>query len=314
MLKRIILASPRGYCAGVERAISSVENAILKFKKQVYVLNEIVHNEHVIKILSENGARFVNSLSDVPKGSVIILSAHGVSPKIRDDAFARGLSVIDATCPFVSRLHSDAREYSRKGFSIILIGYSEHAEAEGLKGEAPMAVIENISDAEKIVLHKKNIACLVQTTFSVEERDKILSFLKKRFPNLEVPSSGICCATENRQNAVKALSKKCDAVIIVGSKKSSNSMRLFETAKGCCSHVFLVGDEKEIKKIMKMPWFWKINSLGISSGASTPEKIVQKIVAYIVSCAEKRNGKSPSLENLESASENISFPLPSPFT
>ena len=302
MLRKIILASPRGYCAGVNRAITIVEKALEKYGKPIYVRHEIVHNEHVIGYLKKKGVIFVEELDEVPKSSIMIFSAHGVPPKIRDDAEKMGLKAIDATCPLVNKVHLEAKRFHDKGYSIILIGKKGHQEVIGTMAEAPMHLVEYESDVSNLKMKGDKIVYLMQTTLSLDETRHIVDALKKKFPNISSPpNDDICYATQNRQNAVKELAKHSDLILVVGSTTSSNSKRLVETARLSGKQSYLVPDRSGVKD----DWLKSISSLGITSGASVPEFLVQELVDSI-----KSRYPSVKVETLECKKENTVFTLP----
>jgi len=296
---KIILASPRGFCAGVSRAIDIVEKALEFFGKPVYVRHEIVHNKHVVDDLKQKGAIFVEELKDVPENSIVIFSAHGVPPAVKEEAMKRNLRTIDATCPLVAKVHWEAIKYTKEGYELVLIGHKGHPEVEGTMGEAPMHLVENVNDVEKLNISGK-IAVLTQTTLSVDETKDIMEALRRKFRTIATPPrEDICYATTNRQNAVKELAKKCELVLVVGSQNSSNSKRLVETAikEGMKAH--LINDKNGIKE----EWL-NAKTIGITSGASAPEKLVQEVIEFF------RERNNIVIEQLETVREDITFPLP----
>jgi 4-hydroxy-3-methylbut-2-enyl diphosphate reductase len=280
VVKRVILASPRGYCAGVERAVEAVEAALDRFGEPVYVRKEIVHNVHVVRSLAARGAVFVESEEDVPEGGLVVFSAHGVSPAVRVNARARGLETIDATCPLVMKVHAEARRYAADGYSVLLVGHAGHEEVEGTMGEAPESVllVESAADAERVnVPDPEHVAYVTQTTLSVDETTEILDILRRRFPALREPAkSDICYATTNRQRAVKALAADVDLVLVIGSRNSSNSNRLVEVARGEGADAYLVDDESDIDET----WLHGVETVGLTSGASAPEGLVRRVLAW----------------------------------
>lgn len=304
MTGKIVLASPRGFCAGVERAIDVVEEALAKYGKPVYVKHQIVHNSHVIDDLSQKGAVFVESVDDVPNGSVVIFSAHGVPPSAHAEAAARNLRIIDATCPLVAKVHLEAKRYSREGYSILLVGHRGHVEVIGTSGEAPEVtqLVETVEDANKVIVpNPDKVVCLTQTTLSVDDTRKIVEALKARFPRLVFPpKEDICYATQNRQNAVKELAKGVGLVIVVGSKNSSNSNRLVEVARDLGVKAYLVNEFSEIDPV----WLDNVDSVGITSGASVPDYLVQEVIKRL-----KESGISEVVE-LSVLKENTKFSLP----
>lgn len=302
MLKKIIIVSPRGYCAGVNRAIKIVEKALEKYGKPIYVRHEIVHNEHVISYLKKKGAIFVDELKDVPKGSVVIFSAHGVPPKVREEAKKLGLKSIDATCPLVNKVHEEAKRFHKEGYDIILIGKKGHQEVIGTMAEAPMHLVEDESDVANLKIKKDKIIYLMQTTLSLDETKHIVDALKKKYPNItSPPNDDVCYATQNRQNAVKELTKHSDLILVVGSTTSSNSKRLVETAKRLGKPSYLILDRSELKE----EWLKGINVLGITSGASVPEFLVEELIELI-----KKNNPSAKVESLDCKKESMVFSLP----
>ncbi len=280
-MEKIILAAPRGFCAGVAYAIEVVDLALKIHGAPLYVRHAIVHNEWVVKSFEERGVIFVETIDEIPEGMPVVFSAHGVSPEVRAQAGARNLTIIDATCPLVTKVHNEARHYAAKGYFMIYIGHDGHVEAEGTMGEAPdgMVLVETPADAEALQLpHHPKLAVLTQTTLSVDEVRATLDVLKRRFPHLETPKKeDICYATTNRQTAIRELAMQCDLVLIVGSKTSSNSNRLREVAEGlgCEAHLLLTPDQIKSE--------WRTHKvIGISSGASTPESLVEDVIGGLV--------------------------------
>ncbi len=305
-MKKIVLATPRGFCAGVDRAIHVVEKAIEKFGSPIYVRHEIVHNKFVVDTLRDKGVVFVDELSQVPEGSVVIFSAHGVAERIYDEAKARNLQVLDASCPLVLKVHFSAKRHYNAGRHIILIGHAGHAEVEGTLGQLPegaITLIRNENDAETVeVPANKELAYITQTTLSVAETRKIIEALKRRFPNIIGPEAGdLCYATGNRQAAVLDLCSMVDMLLVVGAKNSSNSSRLMELGleQGLPSH--LIADVNDID----LSWFEGIDTVGISSGASAPEVLVQGVVDWL-----KAKFESVNVQNLIKLVENTKFNLP----
>ncbi|MDP7323424.1 MAG: 4-hydroxy-3-methylbut-2-enyl diphosphate reductase [Candidatus Woesearchaeota archaeon] len=302
MVEKIILAKPRGYCAGVDRAIVTVENALEKFGKPVYVRHQIVHNHYVVAGLEKKGAIFIEELKEVPRGSVLVLSAHGSDPKIVDEA-KKQFTVIDAVCPLVTKVHLEARRFADKEYSLILIGHKGHQEVIGTMGEAPMQLVESVEDAQNVdVENPEKVLYLTQTTLSVDDSGKIIDVLKKRFPSIQAPpKEDICYATTNRQSAVKELAEGCELILIVGSENSSNSNRLVETARYAGVESYLVPD----KKMLVDKWLDGKKVIGISSGASVPDILVHQVI-------EKIKGKYPELavEDVEVVKEDMAFSLP----
>ena len=272
-MKRVLLASPRGYCAGVERAVETVKRAIALYGTPVYVRKQIVHNSHVVRELEGRGAIFVDSVHDVPEGAPVVFSAHGVSPAVHDAADRRRLTTIDATCPLVTKVHTQARRYAEQGYRIVLIGHAGHEEVEGTTGEAPEAIVlvQTVADAEHLQLQAGPAAYITQTTLSVDETREIISVLRRRFPHIEGPArEDICYATTNRQRAVKELLEEVDVLLVVGSRNSSNSMRLVEVARSAGVEAHLVDDASEIEE----EWMSAAEVVGVTSGASAPERLV----------------------------------------
>jgi 4-hydroxy-3-methylbut-2-enyl diphosphate reductase len=297
---QIFLASPRGFCAGVERAIETVKLCLEKYEKPVYVLHEIVHNKHVIGELEKSGAIFVEHLKTIPRGEVCIFSAHGVSVETEREAAALGLRTIDATCPLVSSVHRMVEQYHSLGLDVIIIGHHNHPEVEGTAGRVKngVHVVATVQEAEQIVIPDKDkIAYVTQTTLSKNDVSGILEILVKKFPNIKGPSSNICFATQNRQNAVKQLAHKSELLLVVGSKNSSNSNRLKEVAQQCGIEAHLIDDKEDIQ----LAWFKDIKSVGITAGASAPERLVEGVIEWML-----RHGGEKVIE-LEGTRENIHF-------
>ena len=303
-LKKVLLAKPRGFCAGVERAIEVVEQVLERFPGPVYVRKEIVHNPHVVHVLREQGARFVEELAQVPHGATTIFSAHGVSPAVHEAARARRLQVIDATCPLVTKVHVEAKRFARDGYTILLIGHAGHEEVEGTMGEAPQAIrlVQTVDEARAVdVPDPQRVAVITQTTLSVDDTRAIIEVLKARFPKLIAPSKDdICYATQNRQNAVKAIAREAEAILVFGAKNSSNSIRLTEVARDAGRRAYLINDAREIEPA----WFTGVTCVGVTSGASAPEHLVQEVVEAL-----KRLGAT-QVEERELVQEDVSFGLP----
>jgi 4-hydroxy-3-methylbut-2-enyl diphosphate reductase len=299
---KIILAAPRGFCAGVAYAIEVVDLALKIHGAPVYVRHAIVHNEYVVRSFEERGVVFVEDISDIPSGAVVVYSAHGVSPRVRAEASARNLTVIDATCPLVTKVHNEARHFANKGYFMVYIGHNGHVEAEGTMGEAPdrMMLVETPSDAEKLELPAHNkLAVLTQTTLSVDEVKATMDVLKRRFPHIETPKKeDICYATTNRQSAIRALAEQCDLVLIVGSKTSSNSNRLREVAASLGAEAHLLIDPHEVKP----EWREQYRTVGISSGASTPETLVEDVIGALL----EGHPEIP-VQVLETVKEDVTF-------
>jgi len=301
---KIILANPRGFCAGVNMAIESLERSLDFFGAPVYVYHEIVHNKYVVERFLRRGVVFVESLEDVPEGSPLLYSAHGVSPQIRDQARRRGLKAIDATCPLVTKVHLEAVKYAREGYTIILIGHEGHDEVIGTMGEAPnrMLLVETAEDVERLeIADAAKIAYLTQTTLSVDDANLVIAALRKKFPQIaNPPKDDICYATQNRQEAVRELASRCDVVLVLGSQNSSNSKRLAEIANALGPHSHLIDGVAEIRS----EWFDGMESVLITAGASAPEDVVQECIEYL----QGRYGATIAEEWVRE--ENVRFPLP----
>ena len=302
--RKVLVATPRGWCAGVERAVDIVERALLQYGAPVYVRKQIVHNLHVVRALEGKGAVFVDSEDDVPEGSVCVLSAHGVSPTVHRNAARRSLNVVDATCPLVAKVHVEARRFAAGGKTIFLIGHASHEEIEGTYGEAPAQtiVIERPEDIDAAGdVDPAAVAYLTQTTLAVDDTAEVVEALRKRFPRLAGPRlDDICYASQNRQLAVKALAARSDIVLIVGSDNSSNANRLVEVAREAGAPAWLIEDERSIE----MPWLDGTTVVGVSSGASTPDVLVERVVTWL-------QGRGyTSVEELVVATEHVHFPLP----
>ncbi len=304
MLEKIIVVSPRGFCAGVERAIEVVEKALEIYQKPVYVKHQIVHNEHVVRSLEAKGAVFVEELEEVPSDNTVIFSAHGISPAVRAEAEERGLRVIDATCPLVTKVHLEALKYQREGLSIILIGHKGHQEVNGTMGVVPMTLVEKVEDVAAVELENpQKVACLTQTTLSLDDTREIFNALKKKFPKVVTPSgSDICYATQNRQNAVKELAKRTDLILVVGSEMSSNSQRLVETSIQSGTAAYLIQDRFAIQGT----WFTGVRAVGVSSGASVPDVLVEGVIDHI----KRVVNENVVVELLEVLQEDVQFSLP----
>jgi 4-hydroxy-3-methylbut-2-enyl diphosphate reductase len=298
----LYLAAPRGFCAGVDRAIDIVEMALQVFGAPVYVRHEIVHNRHVVDDLRAKGAVFTDDLSEIPKGSVVIFSAHGVSPAVRDEARTRGLRSLDATCPLVTKVHLEALRYARDGYTIVLIGHRQHVEVQGTLGEAPHAirVCESVADVEALDLpNPDKVAYITQTTLSVDDCRSMVEALRRRFPNVHEPTKDdICYATQNRQNAVRELAQRCGVVLVVGAPASSNANRLVEVAIQHGARAYLIESAEDIRPE------WIAGDVGLTAGASTPEAVVQDCVERVRALGDYR------LEELRLAEERVMFPLP----
>jgi 4-hydroxy-3-methylbut-2-enyl diphosphate reductase len=277
----ILLAAPRGFCAGVDRAIQIVEKALSTFGAPVYVRHEIVHNRFVVEALEAKGAVFVEEETEVPEGAVVVLSAHGVAPQVYANAERRGLTVLDATCPLVTKVHLEARRFADHGRTIVLIGHAGHEEVVGTTGQAPTGTIlvQNIDEARSVqVLDPENLSYLTQTTLSVDETNAIVEALRERFPSIQgPPREDICYATQNRQDAIKEVARRSDVVLVIGSDNSSNSKRLAEVARDLGTPAYLVDDETEVDPA----WIEGAEVVGLTSGASAPERLVDRLLAWL---------------------------------
>ena len=304
----LLLLQPRGFCAGVIRAIEVVELALQKLGRPVYVRKEIVHNRHVVEDLAARGAVFVESLDEVPTGAVVIFSAHGVSPSVRQEASARGLQVIDATCPLVTKVHLEVIRYARENYTIVLIGHRDHDEVIGTLGEAPQA-IRVISSAEEVdtleVDDPERVVYLTQTTLGIDDTSEIVTKLKRRFPGIQgPPAQDICYATENRQAAVKLVTRQADAILVVGAENSSNSNRLVEVARRTGTDAYLISCAADIQP----QWLDGRRHLGITAGASTPDFLVEQVVNRLKSWG------FTSIREIEWTQEAVRFALPGELT
>jgi 4-hydroxy-3-methylbut-2-enyl diphosphate reductase len=304
MVKRILLASPRGYCAGVERAVDTVELALEHYGAPVYVRKQIVHNTHVVRDLEERGAIFVDSEEQAPEGATIVFSAHGVAPSVHANAGARSQRTIDATCPLVTKVHAQAKRYAAEGYVVLLIGHADHEEVVGTMGEAPDAtvLVDNLQEAEKLELPPDaKVAYITQTTLSVDETAEIIAALRRRFPHIRAPKKDdICYATSNRQWAVKEMLGEVDLLLVIGSHNSSNSNRLVEVARASGVEAYLVDDEREIDET----WLEGVEVLGITSGASAPERLVLRV------CDWFRSRGVTQIEPYQLVDEDVTFRLP----
>jgi 4-hydroxy-3-methylbut-2-en-1-yl diphosphate reductase len=307
---KVLLAAPRGFCAGVDRAIDIVEMALEVYGPPIYVRHEIIHNEHVVGRLRAKGAIFTDFLSDVPPGSNLIFSAHGVSPAVREEAKARNLNVIDATCPLVTKIHLEVHKYLKRGYGIFYIGHRGHVETEGTLGEAPGRLILVCHESEVESLPEppeEKLIYLTQTTLSIDETRGIVEALKRRFPRLEMPpSEDICYATQNRQDAVKALSREADTIFVVGSQTSSNSRSLRQVAQAHGARAFLIDGAENITDEMLAG----AQVVGVTAGASAPEDIVQGVIDEIRRRGS-HNGEAAEVEEFTLLQEDMEFRLPS---
>ncbi|BAX96554.1 4-hydroxy-3-methylbut-2-enyl diphosphate reductase [Mycobacteroides stephanolepidis] len=303
--KRVLLAEPRGYCAGVDRAVETVERALEKHGAPVYVRHEIVHNRYVVDTLAKAGAIFVDETDEVPEGAIVVFSAHGVAPTVHQDAAARNLKTIDATCPLVTKVHQEAKRFARDDFDILLIGHEGHEEVIGTAGEAPdhVQLVDGPGSVDKVTVRdEKKVIWLSQTTLSVDETMETVQRLRERFPTLQdPPSDDICYATQNRQVAVKAMAPECELVIVVGSRNSSNSVRLVEVALGAGSNAsYLVDYAEDIDPA----WLEGVTTVGVTSGASVPEVLVRGVLERL---AEHGYGQ---VQPVTTANETLVFSLP----
>ncbi|WP_286205215.1 4-hydroxy-3-methylbut-2-enyl diphosphate reductase [Corynebacterium afermentans] len=304
--KKVLLASPRGYCAGVDRAVETVEKALEKYGAPVYVRKEIVHNKYVVETLQERGVIFVDETDEVPEGAHLVFSAHGVSPAVRDSAKDRNLLTLDASCPLVTKVHNEAKRFARDGYHILLVGHEGHEEVEGTAGEAPEIthLVDGVDGVDRLpdFPEDQKLVWLSQTTLSVDETMLIVDKLHERYPNLEnPPSDDICYATQNRQAAVKEIAPRCELVIVVGSQNSSNSRRLVEVAlEAGAKESHLVDYASQVKD----EWFDGVSTVGVSSGASVPEILVKELVEELA-----RRGYADA-EEVTTTVETITFSLP----
>ncbi len=303
--RTVLLAAPRGYCAGVDRAVITVEKALDLYGPPVYVRKQIVHNRHVVHTLEKRGAIFVEELDEVPAGSTVVFSAHGVSPAVHEQAAARSLKTIDATCPLVTKVHHEARRFAQDDYDILLIGHEGHEEVEGTAGESPdrITLVQSSDDIASIeVRDPDKVAWLSQTTLSVDETMETVSRIRQQFPNLlDPPSDDICYATQNRQQAVKAIAKSSDLVLVVGSGNSSNSVRLVEVAlENGAKASYRVDDASEIQD----EWFTDVGAVGVTSGASVPEDLVDGVLEYLSARG------FPTARAVHTAEESLIFALP----
>ena len=305
MAKRVLLAAPRGYCAGVDRAVVTVEKALDLYGAPVYVRKQIVHNVHVVASLEKKGAIFVDETDQVPEGSIVIFSAHGVSPKVHEQAAARSLKTIDATCPLVTKVHQEARRFAADDLQILLIGHEGHEEVEGTAGEAPnhVQLVDGLDGARNVQIDpNRPVAWLSQTTLSVDETLEAVAILKNRFPQLQdPPSDDICYATQNRQVAIKQIAPQTELVLVVGSRNSSNSVRLVEVAKEYgAKEAYLIDYASEVKD----EWFDGVETVGVTSGASVPELLVKDLLEEL---ARRGFGQ---VETVTAMEEHLLFALP----
>jgi len=302
--EKLLLAAPRGYCAGVDRAVQTVERALEIHGPPVYVRKEIVHNKHVVEQLKERGAIFVDQETEVPEGKTVVFSAHGVAPSVHANSAARELRTIDATCPLVTKVHVEAKKFAADGYTIVFIGHEGHEEVEGTMGEAPanMVLIETEEDVDNLEVEDPDrVAFLTQTTLSVDETDRVIRRLRERFPNVTGPKSDdICYATTNRQAAVRQMARECDLVLVIGSSNSSNSNRLVEVARDHGADSHLIDNQAQVQE----EWLEGKRVVGISSGASAPEELVQALVDFF------RERGTEEVSEYEVVQEDVRFMLP----
>jgi 4-hydroxy-3-methylbut-2-enyl diphosphate reductase len=302
--RRVLLASPRGYCAGVDRAVQTVEEALELYGPPVYVRKEIVHNKHVVAELAARGAVFVEEETEVPEGALVVFSAHGVAPSVHENARTRGLRTIDATCPLVTKVHVEARKFAEEGYTIVLIGHEGHEEVEGTTGEAPgsIVLVQTTDDADRLeVDDPQKVAFITQTTLSVDETTAIIARLRDRFPAIVGPKSDdICYATTNRQIAVKQLARECELVLVIGSTNSSNSNRLVEVAREHGARSHLIDNAGQVRD----EWIDGVETVGITSGASAPEELVAELVGFF------RERGAEDVSELRTVDEDVRFMLP----
>ncbi len=301
---KVLLAAPRGYCAGVDRAVQTVEHALDLYGPPVYVRKEIVHNKHVVDVLTKRGAIFVEEETEVPEGALVVFSAHGVAPAVHENAAKRSLRTIDATCPLVTKVHVEARKFAEDGYTIVLIGHEGHEEVEGTTGEAPDSIVlvqtaEDVDDLQ--VDDPSRIAFITQTTLSVDETAQIIARLREKFPEITSPKSDdICYATTNRQLAVKELARECDLVLVIGSRNSSNSNRLVEVAREHGAASYLIDFATQVQE----EWLEGVETVGITSGASAPEELVEGLVEFF------RDRGADDISELRTVDEDVRFMLP----
>jgi 4-hydroxy-3-methylbut-2-en-1-yl diphosphate reductase len=301
---KVLLAAPRGYCAGVDRAVQTVEHALDVYGEPIYVRKEIVHNKHVVHELEKRGAIFVEEETEVPEGQMVVFSAHGVAPSVHANAAKRQLRTIDATCPLVTKVHVEARKFAADGYTIVLIGHEGHEEVEGTTGEAPenIVLVQTEADVDDIEVDDPDrIAYITQTTLSVDETSSIIARLKEKFPNAVGPKTDdICYATTNRQQAVKQLARECDLVLVIGSTNSSNSNRLVEVAREHGAASYLIDNHLQVEEA----WLDGVETVGITSGASAPEELVERLVSFF------RERGATDVGELKTVDEDVRFMLP----
>src|SRR6187397_2456343 len=302
--KRVLLAAPRGYCAGVDRAVQTVERALETNGAPVYVRKEIVHNKHVVEELAKRGAIFVEEETEVPEGEMVVFSAHGVAPAVHDNSATRGLRTIDATCPLVTKVHVSARRFAADGYTIVMIGHEGHEEVEGTMGEAPQSIVL-VQTAEEVealeIPDPERVAFITQTTLSVDETAEIIAALRAKFPGIvSSKSDDICYATTNRQIAVKQLARECELVLVIGSTNSSNSNRLVEVAREHGADSYLIDNHLQVDEA----WLEGVGTVGITSGASAPEELVERLVGFF------RDRGATDISELRTVHEDVRFMLP----
>jgi 4-hydroxy-3-methylbut-2-en-1-yl diphosphate reductase len=301
---RVLLAAPRGYCAGVDRAVQTVEHALDLYGEPIYVRKEIVHNKHVVHELEKRGAIFVEEETEVPEGEMVVFSAHGVAPSVHENAAKRSLRSIDATCPLVTKVHVEARKFAKDGYTIVLIGHEGHEEVEGTTGEAPddIVLVQTEADVDDLEVDDPDrIAYITQTTLSVDETSSIIARLLEKFPNAVGPKTDdICYATTNRQLAVKQLARECDLVLVIGSTNSSNSNRLVEVAREHGASSYLIDNHLQVDEA----WLEGVDTVGITSGASAPEELVERLVNFF------RERGTTDVSELKTVDEDVRFMLP----
>jgi 4-hydroxy-3-methylbut-2-enyl diphosphate reductase len=303
-INKVLLAAPRGYCAGVDRAVQAVERALDLHGAPVYVRKEIVHNKHVVEELSKRGAIFVEEETEVPEGEMVVFSAHGVAPSVHENSAARGLRTIDATCPLVTKVHVEARRFAADGYAIVMIGHEGHEEVEGTMGEAPdsIVLVQTVEEVETLQIpDPERVAFITQTTLSVDETAEIIAALRSKFPSIvSSKSDDICYATTNRQIAVKQLARECDLVLVIGSTNSSNSNRLVEVAREHGAASYLIDNHSEVDEA----WLDGVETVGITSGASAPEELVKRLVDFF------RERGADDVSELRTVHEDVRFMLP----
>jgi 4-hydroxy-3-methylbut-2-enyl diphosphate reductase len=305
-VEKLLLAAPRGYCAGVDRAVQTVERALDLHGPPVYVRKQIVHNKHVVELLAARGAVFVDDVNEIPEGALTVFSAHGVSPKVREDAQARKLDTIDATCPLVTKVHREALNFAQDGYTIVLVGHEGHEEVQGTMGEAPESIVlvENEQDVDELVVEDpERVAYVTQTTLSVDETSTIIARLHERFPKITGPrTDDICYATTNRQAAVKQMAGQCELMLVIGSRNSSNSVRLVEVARDCGTEAYLIDHAGEVRE----EWLEGKRVVGVSSGASAPDDLVQTLLDFFRARGVK------DIAEFHVVREDVRFMLPKP--